>query len=71
MNHREFILNGGNLNAKGVKAFVQIPIESDIAPRFFSSFSEKVELKREMLELMVNQPNISKIRAKKLPLMYL
>lgn len=35
-------------------------------PRFFSSFSEKVELKREMLELMVNQPNISKIRAKKI-----
>ncbi len=53
------ILNGGNLNAKGVKGSTQVPIE--IGYRIASLFADKSpEAKKnaEMLGLMVNDPNI-------------
>lgn len=57
---KALILNGGNLNAKGVKRTTQIPIE--IGYRIASRFAAKSpEAKRnaELLGLMVNEPNIS------------
>ena len=54
------ILNGGNLDASGVKRGTQIPIE--IGYWFASRFANKsVEAKAhaEMLGLMVNDPNIA------------
>ena len=56
---RTLILNGGNLNAKGVKGSTQVPIE--IGYRIASLFADKSpDAKRnaEMLGLMVNDPNI-------------
>lgn len=56
---KALILNGGNLNAKGVKATTQIPIE--IGYRIASKFATKSSNARknaEMLGLMVNDPNI-------------
>lgn len=53
------ILDGANLDAKGVKPSVQIPIE--IGYRIASLFarrSESAKLKAEMLGLMVNDPNV-------------
>jgi len=53
------ILDGANLNAKGVKRAVQLPIE--IAYRiakFFSRKSPAARRKAEMLGLMVNDPDI-------------
>ena len=66
------ILNGANLNTKGVKHTVQIPIEIGYKiARMFARKSESAKLKAEMLGLMVNDPNVSpkelyKIRAKTL-----
>ena len=56
---KALILNGGNLNPKGVKRTTQIPIE--IGYRIAGRFASKsLEAKRnmEMLGLMVNEPNI-------------
>lgn len=56
---KALILNGGNLNPKGVKRATQIPIE--IGYKIARKFAEKsAEAKRnaEMLGLMVNEPNI-------------
>ena len=53
------ILNGANLDAKGVKRSVQIPIE--IGYRIASMFSKKsqsAKQKAEMLGLMVNDPHV-------------
>ena len=53
------ILNGANLNARGVKAAVQLPIE--IGYRIAGLFAGKSESARqnaEMLGLMVNDPNV-------------
>ena len=66
------ILNGANLDTKGIKRSVQCPIE--IGYRFaklFSSKSEEARLHAETLGLMVNDPNIrqeelSNIKAKTL-----
>ena len=66
------ILNGGNLNAGGVKRSTQIPIE--IGYKIASKFAEKsedVKKNSELLGLMVNDPNIepaelSAIKAKAL-----
>lgn len=57
---RALILNGGNLNSKGVKRTTQIPIEMGyrIAGRFASK-SPDAKRNAEMLGLMVNEPNIS------------
>lgn len=53
------ILNAGNLNPKGVKKIIQLPIELGykIAKKF-SSKSQKAKANAEMLGLMVNEPNI-------------
>lgn len=56
---KALILNGGNLNTKGVKKSIQIPIE--IGYRFAKLFAGKSEEARshmEILGLMVNEPNI-------------
>ena len=56
---KALILNGGNLNTKGVKRCIQIPIE--IGYRFAKLFAGKSEEARshmEILGLMVNEPNI-------------
>ena len=66
------ILNGANLNSKGVKPSTQIPIE--IGYKFASMFARKspeARLNAEMLGLMVNDPNVqpaelSAIKAKTL-----
>ena len=53
------ILNGANLDAKGVKPSIQIPIE--IGYRFAKVFAKKSEAARkhaELLGLMVNDPNV-------------
>lgn len=57
---KALILNGGNLNSKGVKRTTQIPIEMGyrIAGRFASK-SPDAKRNAEMLGLMVNGPNIS------------
>lgn len=55
----KLILNGANLNPRGVRPLVQIPIE--IGYRFASLFatrSEKAKAQAEMMGLMVNDPNI-------------
>ena len=56
---KALILNGGNLNAKGVKRRTQIPIEIGyrIAKRFARKSPEARE-NSEMLGLMVDEPNI-------------
>ena len=56
---RALILNGGNLNARGVKRTTQIPIEIGykIAKRFADK-SPEAKKNSEMLGLMVNEPNI-------------
>lgn len=57
---KALILNGGNLNPKGVKRMTQIPIEIGykIAKRF-SAKSPDAKKNAEMLGLMVNDPNIN------------
>lgn len=57
---RALILNGGNLNPKGVKRAVQLPIELGyrIAGRFASK-SPDARRNAELLGLMVNEPNIA------------
>lgn len=56
---KALILNGGNLNTKGVKKRIQIPIE--IGYRFAKLFAGKLEEAKahmEILGLMVHEPNI-------------
>ena len=68
----KLILDGANLDAKGVKRSIQIPIE--IGYRFAKLFARKSDEARrhaELLGLMVNDPNVrpeelSAIRAKTL-----
>lgn len=65
MNHpdkvKALILNGGNLEPKGVKGTTQIPIEFGykIAKRFATK-SHEAKKNAEMLGLMVNDPNIER-----------
>lgn len=56
---KALILNGGNLNPKGVKRTIQIPIEIGykIAGRFALK-SPDAKKNAEMLGLMVNEPDI-------------
>lgn len=58
---KALILNGGNLDSKGVKRTTQIPIEIGykIAKRF-SAKSPHAKKNAEMLGLMVNEPNIAR-----------
>lgn len=66
------ILNGANLNARGVKWMTQFPIEIGYRiARLFAKRSAKAKANAEMLGLMVNDPNVapselSAIRAKTL-----
>ena len=66
------ILDGANLDAKGVKRSIQIPIEIGYwFAKLFAGKSEEARLHAEMLGLMVNDPNVrpeelSAIRAKTL-----
>ena len=64
---KALILNGGNLNSKGVKRTTQIPIEMGyrIANRFASK-SPDAKRNAEMLGLMVNEPNISPVELSKI-----
>ena len=56
---RALILNGGNLNPKGVKRTTQIPIEIGYRiARWFSSKSPDARKNAEMLGLMANEPDI-------------
>jgi pimeloyl-ACP methyl ester carboxylesterase len=66
------ILDGANLDAKGVKRSVQIPIEIGYRfARLFAGRSEEAKRHAELLGLMVNDPavapeELAKIRAKTL-----
>ena len=66
------ILNGANLNAKGVRRSTQIPIEIGYRiAKLFSKKSDSAKQNAEMLGLMVNDPNVkpeelAKIQAKTL-----
>ena len=66
------ILNGANLNAKGVKRSTQIPIEIGYRiANMFAGKSPEAKQNAEMLGLMVNDPNVlpaelSAIKAKTL-----
>ena len=66
------ILNGANLDAKGVKPSVQIPIEIGYRiAKIFARISQTAKLNAELLGLMVNDPNVPseelvKIQAKTL-----
>ena len=57
---RALILNGGNLDPRGVKPATQLPIEIGyrIASRF-AARSTKAKAHAEMLGLMVNEPHIA------------
>lgn len=53
------ILNGGNLDASGVKRSYQLPIELGYrVARRFAKKSERARQNAELLGLMVNEPNI-------------
>ena len=55
----KLILNGANLNAKGVKPSVQIPIEIGYRiARMFANKSPEARKNAELLGLMVNDPNV-------------
>lgn len=54
------ILNGGNLDPKGVKATFQVPIELGYRfARLFAGRSEGARRRAEMLGLMVNDPALT------------
>jgi len=68
----KLVLDGANLNAKGVKRTTQLPIEIGYrAARIFSAKSKEAGRHAELLGLMVHDPNIpaeelSRIQAKTL-----
>ena len=56
---KALILNGGNLNPKGMKRTTQLPIEIGYRiAKHFARNSPEAEKNAEMLGLMVNEPNI-------------
>lgn len=56
---RALILNGGNLNTRGVKRSIQIPIEIGYwFARLFAGKSAEARAHMEILGLMVNEPDI-------------
>ncbi|MDD6880773.1 MAG: alpha/beta hydrolase [Firmicutes bacterium] len=56
---KALILNGGNLNTKGIKQTIQIPIEIGYKiTKCFAAKSPHAKKNTEMLGLMVNDPNI-------------
>ena len=55
----KLIVNGANLDTRGVKPRYQIPVEFGYRlAKLFAAKSETVRRKCEMLSLMVNEPNI-------------
>lgn len=55
----KLVLNGGNLDAGGVKRMTQIPIEIGYRiARLFAGRNESAKAKAEILGLMVNDPDI-------------
>ena len=68
----KLILDGANLNAKGVRRSIQIPIEIGYRiAKVFANKSDEARRNTEMLGLMVNDPNVrpeelSAIKAKTL-----
>lgn len=57
---RALILNGGNLDPRGVKRGTQLPIEAGYRiARLFSKRSEEARRRAELLGLMVNEPNLA------------
>lgn len=67
---KALILNGGNLNTKGVKRTTQVFIELGYKiTKMFSKKSEDAKRNMELLGLMVNEPNIKieEIHSIKLP----
>lgn len=57
---KKLVLNGGNLNTKGVKLSTQLPIEVGYrAARLFARRSPVARRHMEMLGLMVDQPNLT------------
>jgi len=64
---KALILNGGNLNPKGVKRTTQIPIELGYKiTRRFALKSSCAKKNAEMLGLMVNEPNIERTELSKI-----
>lgn len=64
---RNLILNGANLDAKGVKPVVQIPIVLGYwLAGLFAAKSPQARLHAEMLGLMVNDPNVKPKELKKI-----
>ena len=58
---KALILNGGNLEPRGVKITTQLPIEIGYKiAKWFASKSPKAKKNAEMLGLMVNDPNIER-----------
>ncbi len=56
----KLVLDGGNLNTKGVKRTTQLPIELGYRmARLFAKRSPKAKRNAEMLGLMVDQPNLT------------
>ena len=56
----KLVLNGANLNTRGVKRSVQAPIELGYrTARLFARFSAKARANAEMLGLMVDDPNVA------------
>lgn len=67
---KALILNGGNLNTKGVKRTTQVFIELGYKiTKMFSKKSEDAKRNMELLGLMVNEPNIKieEIQSIKIP----
>ncbi len=64
---KALILNGGNLDPKGVKRTTQIPIELGYRiARRFALKSSGAKKSAEMLGLMVNEPNIERTELSKI-----
>lgn len=64
------ILNGGNLDARGIKPSVQLPIEIGYRiAKLFAGKSEEAKRNMELLGLMINEPNIrpEELRSIKVP----
>ena len=56
----KLVLNGANLNTRGVMRSVQVPIELGYRmARLFAGLSAKARANAEMLGLMVNDPNVA------------
>ncbi len=67
---KALILNGGNLNTKGIKNFTQFIIELNYKiKKLFSKKSENAKRKAEIWGVMVNEPNIKikEIQSIKIP----